>query len=270
MNNKIAVLFSVLMFADIAYAQDNQELSALDIADIITEQVNTEGLLSAVNNSELSDTEIRMLNMAIDLGLPESDEAREALDRRIDGEMPELYPDFTITSSTNVMRKSVEMSAGVMDMLRMQKSAAAMPLPDGVRIPIETQQHALIFSFPLAFPIISKSPPAKTQQAVNNIHYSVWVENQTEIVVDEMIVFFKQRGDNVMQMRQVIPVLPGGIALFDIGMCSAMESYSLGIFIDNELVARIPAEGLSMTPELAELYHPWDKDPCKDTWGFGR
>lgn len=271
MRKEIVAIVCILLGTNLAHAQD--DFSVAERAEILTELVNSEGILATVASSDMSETEVRMLDMILDLELPGSDEARELLEYQIGGMLPEPNPDFVITHSRKLMQEATEMWGGAMRLMdrgRRMAIPGTRPTTPEVQVPLKTQPLSLPLAVPFAIPSIVKAPPANIVQNLANIRYSVWVENQTEITVTEMVVFYLQRGSNVMQMRQIIPVLPGGIAMFELGQCTQLESYSLGIFIGDELVARVPQPGQNMTPELATQYHPWDNDPCKDTWGFGR
>lgn len=271
MKKEIVVIAGVILGTNLAHAQE--DLSVIERAEILTELVNSEGIVAAVASSDMSETEVRMLDMILDLELPGSDEARDLLEYQIDGMLPEPNPDFVITHSRKLMQEATEMWGGAMHLMDRGRRMAipeTRPTTPEIQIPLKTQPLSLPLAIPFAIPSIVKAPPTKIIRNLSNIRYSVWVENQTEITVSEMIVFYLQRGSSVMQMRQIIPVLPGGIAMFELGQCSVMESYSLGIFVGDDMVARVPEPGQSMTPELATQYHPWDNDPCKDTWGFGR
>ena len=61
--------------------------------------------------------------------------------------------------------------------------------------------------------------------------------------------------------------MPGDIAEFLLGLCRDVESYVIGFFIGDDLVAQHPPSG-NLTPQLASVLNPTDTDPCADSWSI--
>lgn len=94
--------------------------------------------------------------------------------------------------------------------------------------------------------------------------YSVVIENDTgDTTFTEIAIFFRQGVDLLTQ--NFLNVAPGQIKTFHLGDCHTMQSYAVGFWIGNDMVARIPEEG-NMTAELASQLDPSDTLPCSDGW----
>jgi hypothetical protein len=97
--------------------------------------------------------------------------------------------------------------------------------------------------------------------------YVVRFVNQTTTTFDEVWIFYKRKGQNGVVSLNKNGLLPGEVTDFELGPCQYMESYVIGVFIGEDLVAQLPAPGDgNMTPERASQLNPLDVDPCSDIW----
>lgn len=138
---------------------------------------------------------------------------------------------------------------------------------------------------PLLMSIPQATPPAicapllnSAPQAIGTAHtlpisafrpgestYQININNQTTDIFTQIVVFYKRIGlSGVVYLREE-NVQPGQISTFVCGLCKEFESYVVGFFIGDELVAQIPTTG-NMTPQLASQLNPSDRDPCIDSW----
>jgi hypothetical protein len=96
--------------------------------------------------------------------------------------------------------------------------------------------------------------------------YTVTVTNSTPEFFDQVVIFYKRVGLNGVVFLQETGFVPGDIRIFRLGVCKDMESYALGFFQGEDMVARLPDEGSNMTAALASQINPTDTDPCADSW----
>jgi|SwirhisoilCB1_FD_contig_21_8816734_length_536_multi_3_in_0_out_0_1 hypothetical protein len=99
--------------------------------------------------------------------------------------------------------------------------------------------------------------------------YVVRFSNMTSTTFDEVVVFYKRKSLSGVVFLNKIGLIPGEVTEFNLGFCYLMESYVIGLFINSELVAQLPAAGDgNMTPERASQFDPSDIDPCVDSWSI--
>src|SRR5688500_468705 len=94
--------------------------------------------------------------------------------------------------------------------------------------------------------------------------YTITFSNQTTDALDEVVVFF-QTLDGSIQSRSERNWGPGETRVFALSTCADTVSYSLGVFIGNTMVAKIPDQG-NMTREMASQLNPDDRFLCEDSW----
>ena len=101
-------------------------------------------------------------------------------------------------------------------------------------------------------------------------HYTIQIMNATvHTVFSEINVFYKRKGQNGIVFLTQANVEPGESRYYDLGPCEDMESYVIGFFFGEDLVAQLPPAGAgNMTPALASQYKPADQDPCADGWAI--
>lgn len=95
--------------------------------------------------------------------------------------------------------------------------------------------------------------------------YHINVNNQTTDTFTQIVVFYKRIGMPGVVFLKDEEVQPTQVVSFMCGLCKELESYVVGFFIGDELVAQIPATG-NMTPGLASQLNPTDRYPCVDSW----
>jgi hypothetical protein len=95
--------------------------------------------------------------------------------------------------------------------------------------------------------------------------YLINVNNQTSDTFTEIVVFYKRINLSGVVFLKADQVQPGVVTGFMCGLCKEFESYVVGFFIGNQLVAQIPTTG-NMTPALASQLNPTDIYPCIDSW----
>jgi len=101
--------------------------------------------------------------------------------------------------------------------------------------------------------------------------YVVFIENQSTVKFDEVVIFYQQHGDPIIKMENMYGLSPEGIHMFTLGACYRFKSYAIGVFIGGNLVAKQPTDNSKgLTPADVARMHPWDADLCKDFWGIGR
>jgi|SRR4051812_34253605 hypothetical protein len=95
-------------------------------------------------------------------------------------------------------------------------------------------------------------------------HYTVTFTNRTTDVFDEVVIFYSTPGGAISMVKET-NLQPGNRRVLDLGVCSQMVSYNLGVFIGTTMVAKFPETG-SMTRELASQLNPTDRFLCEDSW----
>jgi hypothetical protein len=98
--------------------------------------------------------------------------------------------------------------------------------------------------------------------------YTVTVTNATEEVFDDIVIFFKTKGQTGVTYIHSGTVMPATTVPMALGPCGAMESYVLAAFIGDTIVAQLPDQG-NMTPQMASQMNPTDKFICEDSWRVG-
>lgn len=121
----------------------------------------------------------------------------------------------------------------------------------------------LLMSFPQAIGTSHTLPRTALTQGT----YHINVNNQSADTFTQIVVFYKRVGKAGVVFLKAEQVQPGQVVGFMCGLCTDLESYVVGFFIDDELVAQLPATG-NMTPALASQLNPTDTDPCIDSWAI--
>jgi hypothetical protein len=97
--------------------------------------------------------------------------------------------------------------------------------------------------------------------------YRVFVRNATPDTFTEIVVFFKRVGQSGVVFLREENVGPAEVRGFVLGIAALMESYVIGFFIGDDMVAQWPASGDgNMTPQRASIENPDDTDPTVDWW----
>lgn len=99
--------------------------------------------------------------------------------------------------------------------------------------------------------------------------YQIIFGNESGQVADEIVVFYRTKrtlSTGLPAMPVKVLGLPSGSAhRFELGECSQLVDYVIGVFEGNQLVTKIPAQG-NMTPAMAASINRGDTDPCVDHW----
>lgn len=106
------------------------------------------------------------------------------------------------------------------------------------------------------------SRPSSTAPA-----YTVTIRNASTETFSEIVAFYKRINLPGVVFLASYEVQPQAQPVFQMGLCSQLESYVVGFFIQDELVAKIPARG-NMTPQLASVFNPSDTYACEDSWSI--
>ncbi|WP_120575806.1 MULTISPECIES: hypothetical protein [unclassified Corallococcus] len=114
--------------------------------------------------------------------------------------------------------------------------------------------------------ILAGGTPSSSGALLEDI-YTVTVRNLTSADWFDIVVFYKRVGLSGVVYLEAFDVQPNAAPVFQMGVCSQMESYVVGFFIGDDLVAQIPSSG-NMTPTLASIYNPSDIEPCADSWSI--
>lgn len=97
--------------------------------------------------------------------------------------------------------------------------------------------------------------------------YTVRVINSTSTTFDEVVIFYKNKSLNGVVFLHKVGLIPNEVYDFEFSFCYLMESYVIGFFIGEDLVAQLPGPGQgNMTPERASQLDPSDIDKCVDSW----
>ncbi|MBE4752312.1 hypothetical protein G4177_29515 [Corallococcus sp. ZKHCc1 1396] len=115
--------------------------------------------------------------------------------------------------------------------------------------------------------ILAEGRPAPAPGPMLDTLYTVTVRNLTSADWFDIVVFYKRVGLSGVVYLEAFDVQPNAAPVFQMGVCSQMESYVVGFFIGDDLVAQIPSSG-NMTPTLASIYNPSDIEPCADSWSI--
>ena len=98
--------------------------------------------------------------------------------------------------------------------------------------------------------------------------YTVSVTNRTvDTIFDRFVCFYNRVGQSGVVFLEQLIVIPNETRVFNLGPCGEMQSYVIGFFVDDDLVAKIPLSG-NMTPALASMVSPGDVSPCEDSWAI--
>lgn len=106
---------------------------------------------------------------------------------------------------------------------------------------------------------------AATKNPAPVANYNVQVTNGSSDTFTELNIFYKRLGQPGVVFLTYPNVVPLDTKFYDLGPCPQMESYVVGFFIGEELVAKIPSSG-NMTPQLATALSPTDQNACADSW----
>lgn len=99
--------------------------------------------------------------------------------------------------------------------------------------------------------------------------YTVQITNATtDTIFSEIDIFYNRTNQPGVVILTDANIGPGETRYFDLGKCALMESYVVGFFVGQDLVAQLPADGSNMTPESASMYKPSDQDRCVDGWAI--
>lgn len=261
------VLSTLLLCSSNAFAQ-----YAADRADLLLERVNRDGIVQTVDANDLTELDAQILSLMMDFDLEGIDDAKKILEQRIDFEIGETG--FTLAGSEQLRNNAIYTTGAAMNQIeaaRAYRNQKARPLtiPGGtVQFPKGPDKKVL----PLVLPglvNLPKVPYAKLGKIMQGINYALWVTNETSFVLDEVVAFYQQYGNPHVYRAQYLGLLPDTVAVLQLSNCFHMKHYSLGVFVDDQLVARVPPEGHNMTPAMASVWHPWDREVCIDSWAFG-
>ncbi len=95
--------------------------------------------------------------------------------------------------------------------------------------------------------------------------YSVAVGNATTDTFEEIVIMYKRSNESGIVYLTEENVAPGEIRLFTLGLCSVMESYVIGFYLNGTLAFNFPPTG-NLTPAGASALKPEDTLPCGDAW----
>jgi hypothetical protein len=95
--------------------------------------------------------------------------------------------------------------------------------------------------------------------------YSIVFMNETDTLLEEVVIIWQKRTGEGPYLTRMKPYQPNLRHTFLAGACDEMGQYILGVYLDGELIVKIPEEG-NMTPHLASKMHPDDTFPCSDSW----
>jgi hypothetical protein len=121
----------------------------------------------------------------------------------------------------------------------------------------------LMLCSPLIGPDLQDIGPLPSAQQV----YVVYIRNGSTSTFTEVVFFYKRRSlPGVVFLREEV-FAPQQIAGFALGLAEDMESYVIGFFLGDELVAQMPPKGDgNMTALRASIYNPDDQDAAGDWW----
>lgn len=259
----ITILSILLLCSSNATAQ-----YAAERADQLLERVNNDGILEAVEADDLSELDAQILSLMMGFDLDGVEEAKELLEQRIQFEFGETG--FELAGKQQLRDNAVYQTGAAMGMIqaaRAYRGEKARPItfPGGVvQYPVGTKVMPLVTPYT---PI--KTPYFNLARIMEGLNYALWVVNGTPLVLQEVVSFYQQYGNPHVYRAQHLGLLPDVVAVLQLGNCFMMQHYSLGVFVDDQLVARVPPEGYNMTAAMASVWHPWDREPCIDTWEFG-
>ena len=97
--------------------------------------------------------------------------------------------------------------------------------------------------------------------------YTVTVTNRTTDVFDNIVIFYATKGQTGVTFLESGTVGPGGVIVFRLGPCGAMRSYTMGVMIGQDMVAKLPDQG-EMDRDLASQMNPTDHFICEDSWSI--
>lgn len=259
----ITILSILLLCSSNATAQ-----YATERADQLLERVNNGGILEVVEADDLTELDAQILSLIMNFDLDGVEEAKEVLEQRIQFEFGETG--FELAGKQQLRNNAIYQTEAAMNMIqaaRAYKGEKARPIifPGGtVQYPLEPKVMPLVMPYT---PI--KTPHFNLARIMEGLNYALWVVNGTSLVIQEAVAFYQQYGNPHVYRAQHLGLLPDVVAVLQLGNCFFMQHYSLGVFIDDQLVARVPPDGHNMTPAMASVWHPWDREPCIDTWEFG-
>jgi len=133
----------------------------------------------------------------------------------------------------------------------------------------------------LGIPVLKKRRPnsISCSQAFGPIHvaeqsfipssewiYTVTLTNKTSKTFNEIVLFYDKVNTPGIIFLQELEVKPNETRVFKLDVCKTIKSYVIGCFVNEQMVARIPASGQAITPTSAGQMNPADKDSCADSW----
>ena len=101
--------------------------------------------------------------------------------------------------------------------------------------------------------LLGQLQPAAPVQSLET--YVVRFANMTSTTFDEVVVFYKRKFLPGVVYLNHIGLIPGEVTEFELGLCYLMESYVIGVFIGDDLVAQLPRS-----------WH-WEYDPRESASG---
>jgi hypothetical protein len=97
--------------------------------------------------------------------------------------------------------------------------------------------------------------------------YIVHFRNGTPATTfDEVVVFYKRAGKAGVVFLHAVGFPPGAVRTFQLDRASALESYTIGVFLQGGMVARLPDDGSVMTPAKAAAIDQNRVDEFTDSW----
>ncbi len=97
-------------------------------------------------------------------------------------------------------------------------------------------------------------------------NYTVTLRNGTTTRFDEVVTFFKRRNLAGVTFSGYEGLAPGEIVVTPLGAATDLISYTIGLFVNGVLVARVPQAGGEMTPQLASQLDPNRLNGFTDAW----
>jgi hypothetical protein len=95
--------------------------------------------------------------------------------------------------------------------------------------------------------------------------YTVTFTNVTTDVIERVVLFFTSTAFEGVKYLEAVGLAPNRSYVFKLDQCADMIEYNIGVFIDDELVARIPESG-SLNSITASALNPTDHFLCEDSW----
>lgn len=106
----------------------------------------------------------------------------------------------------------------------------------------------------------------RTEIPAGELPYTVTIRNATTVRFDRVVLFYKRKNQPGVVFLQELDVAPGEARVFVLEIARLVESYVVGCFRDDQMVARLPGQGQEMTAALASTLNPTDTYPAADSW----